>query len=68
MPMPVRGANVLSCVEVILFTLGMTGFEHDFLNFNFLAVPNFRKAFDASRHGPGVVFVAMSRPGRHGRL
>eukprot|EP00913_Durusdinium_trenchii_P032634 g30546.t1 len=28
---------------------GMTGFEHDFLNFNFLAVPNFRKAFDASR-------------------
>eukprot|EP00435_Cladocopium_sp_Y103_P075365 s16_g56.t2 len=27
---------------------GMSGFEHDFLNFNFLAVPHFRQTFGAS--------------------
>eukprot|EP00438_Fugacium_kawagutii_P003001 Skav233480 [mRNA] locus=scaffold1310:56392:61546:+ [translate_table: standard] len=28
---------------------GMRGFEHDFLNFNFLAVPHFRQNFGSSR-------------------
>ena len=28
----------------------MSGFEHDFLNFNFLAVPHFRQNFGASAH------------------
>lgn len=29
---------------------GMSGFEHDFLNFNFLAVPHFRQNLGASAH------------------
>lgn len=28
---------------------GMSGFEQDFLNFNFLAVPSFRRTFGASK-------------------
>ena len=28
---------------------GMSGFEQDFLNFNFLAVPSFRRTFGASQ-------------------